>query len=102
MMRSRLAGLPSFDSSFQLVEASTPSSRGVLASSMAWPAMFSASPRFIDAPARASQRADFGTKNSCSSRSPSTTSRATPDATAFPTSSSKRSESRFKKRMEKM
>ena len=35
MMRSRLAGLPSLDSSFQLVEASTLSSLGVLASSMA-------------------------------------------------------------------
>ena len=102
MMRSRLAGLPNFDSSFQLVAANTPSSRGVLASSTAWLATLSASPRFIGAPARADQRADSGTKSSCSSRSVSATSRGTPDATAFSTSSSKRSESRLRKRMEKM
>ena len=101
-MRSRFAGPPNFCSSFQLVPASTPSSLGVLASSMAWLAMLRASPRFIEAPARAGQRADSGTKNSCSSRSPSATSREAPSATASATSSSKRSESRFRKRIEKM
>ena len=34
-MLSRLAGLPSLDSSFQFVPASTPSNLGLLASSMA-------------------------------------------------------------------
>ena len=77
-MRSRLAGLPSLDSSFQLVPASTASSLGLLAFSMAWLATFSRSPKFIEAPARARQRADSGTKNSCSSASASATSRGTP------------------------
>ena len=45
MIFSRLTGLPNFDSSFQLVADSTPSSLGVLASSTAWLAMLSVSPQ---------------------------------------------------------
>ena len=101
-MRSRLAGLPSLDSSFQLVPVSTPSRRGVLCSSTAWPATFRVSPRFIEAPVMADQRPASGTKNSCSSRSVRAVSLGTPDETAVWTSSSNRSDSRFRKRMEKM
>ena len=59
-MRSRFAGLQSLDSSFQLVDARTPSSRGMLESSTAWLAILMASPRFMDTPDRVCHRADPG------------------------------------------
>ena len=102
MMRSRLSGLPSFDSSFQLVLRSTPSSRPGFASSISALARFTTSPRFIDSRTIASQRASGGTKNSCSSGSRSATLRVRPSARARSTSSAKRSESRFRKSIEKM
>ena len=103
MRPSRLAGLPSFCSSFQLTPVSTPSNRPVLASSTAKLATFSASPRPMDLLVMTDQRASSGTKNSCSSGSVRAVSRGTPRVdTALATSSSKRSDSRFRKRMEKM
>ena len=102
MMPSRLTGLPSFVSSFQFVLRSTPSRRGAFSSSMRALARLTTSPRFIDSRTIASQRASGGTKNSCSSGSRSATARDTPAAAALSTSSAKRSESRFRKSIEKM
>ena len=62
MMRSRLTGPPSFDSSFQSVLRSTPSSLGAFHSSMAALARLTTSPRLSDWLTTASQRASGGTK----------------------------------------
>ena len=102
MMRSRLAGLPSRDSSFQLTLVSTPSNRRTFSISMLCPATLRVSPRFMDALTSAGQRADSGTKNSCSSWSVSAVWRGTPEATAASTSSSNRSDNRFRNSTAKM
>ena len=102
MMPSRLPGLPSLFSSFQLVPPRTPSRRPALASSMALPATFRASPRFIGVLQIWFQWASGGTANWCSSMSAKAASRGTPAATAASTSSSNRSERRFRNSMEKM
>gem|GEM_PF-6355423 len=101
-MRSRLAGLPSLDSSFQLVPVSTPSMRPALAYSISWLAMFSALPRFMVALTIWLQWADPGTANRRSSGSATAAARGTPAATAIATSSSNRSDNRFRNRIEKM
>ena len=99
---SRFAGLPSFASSFQSVPVRTPSSRGALASAIARQALLSTCPVFILAWDRVRQLADSGTKNSCSSGSTSATSRGTPSEMALSTSSSKRSDNRFRNNSEKI